>query len=50
MVLIDAKWVLGDIVEKLENFNNSLDTPLPEDQFRNSTIKSISKEYQKRGR
>ena len=50
MVLIDAKWVLGDIVEKLENFNNSLDTPLPEDQFRNSTIKSISKEYQKRRR
>tara|TARA_B100000315_G_scaffold43022_1_gene37913 strand:- start:774 stop:1970 length:1197 start_codon:yes stop_codon:yes gene_type:complete len=50
MVLIDAKWVLGDIVEKLENFNNSLDVPLPEDQFRNSTIKSISKEYQKRGR
>jgi hypothetical protein len=50
MVLIDAKWALGDIVEKLENFNNSLDAPLPEDQFRNSTIKSISKEYQKRRR
>jgi len=26
-----------------------LETPLPEDQFRNSTIKSISKEFQKRG-
>ena len=48
MVLIDAKWALGDIVEKLENFNNSLEIPLPEDQFRNSTVKSISKEFQKR--
>ena len=49
MVLIDADWALGDIVEKLEAFNNSLDVPLPEEQFRNSTIKSISKEFQKRG-
>ncbi len=48
MVLIDADMALGDIVEKLESFNNSLDTPLPEDQFRNSTVKSISKEFQKR--
>ena len=48
MVLIDAKWALGNIVEKLESFNNSLDVPLPEDQFRNSTVKSISKEFQKR--
>jgi len=49
MVMIDANMVLGDIVEKLETFNNSLEIPLPEDQFRNSTIKSISKEFQKRG-
>jgi hypothetical protein len=49
MVMVDAKLALGDIVEKLEEFNNSLDVPLPEDQFRNSTIKSISKEFQKRG-
>ena len=48
MVLIDADMALGDIVEKLESFNNSLDVPLPEDQFRNSTVKSISKEFQKR--
>ena len=49
MVMIDANTALGNIVEKLENFNNSLETPLPEEQFRNSTIKSISKEFQKRG-
>ncbi len=49
MVMVDANMVLGDIVEKLETFNNSLEVPLPEDQFRNSTIKSISKEFQKRG-
>ena len=49
MVLIDAGLQLGEIVEKLENFNNSLQTPLPEDQFTNSTIKSISKELTKRG-
>ena len=49
MVMIDANMALGNIVEKLETFNNSLETPLPEDQFRNSTIKSISKEFQKRG-
>jgi hypothetical protein len=49
MVMIDANMALGAIVEKLETFNNSLEIPLPEDQFRNSTIKSISKEFQKRG-
>ena len=49
MVLIDANMQLPDIVAKLEEFNNSLDAPLPEDQFRNSTIKSLSKEIQKRG-
>ena len=49
MVLVDAGLALGEIIEKLENFNESLETPLPEDQFRNSTIKSISKEVQKRG-
>ena len=49
MVMIDAGMALGDIVEKLETFNNSLEVPLPEDQFRNSTVKSISKEFQKRG-
>jgi len=48
MVLIDAKLPLGDIVEKLEAFNSKLDNPLPEEQFRNSTIKSISKEFTKR--
>ena len=49
MVLVDGGLVLGEIVEKLESFNNSLDVPLPEDQFMNSTIKSISKELTKRG-
>ena len=49
MVLVDAGLVLGEIVEKLESFNNSLDVPLPEDQFMNSTVKSISKELTKRG-
>ena len=49
MVLIDAGLALGEIIEKMETFNNSLDIPLPEEQFRNSTIKSISKEVQKRG-
>ena len=49
MVLVDAGLTIGEIVEKLENFNNSLEVPLPEDQFRNGTVKSISKEVQKRG-
>ena len=49
MVLIDAGMQLGEIVEKLESFNNSLEVPLPEDQFMNSTVKSISKELTKRG-
>ena len=49
MVMIDAVLQLGEIVEKLESFNNSLDVPLPEDQFMNSTVKSISKELTKRG-
>ncbi len=48
MVLVDSGLALGEIIEKLENFNNALEVPLPEDQFRNSTIKSISKEVQKR--
>ena len=48
MVMIDADMALGSIVEKLEEFNNKLPIPLPEDQFRNSTVKSISKEFQKR--
>tara|TARA_R110002020_G_scaffold392816_1_gene603109 strand:+ start:1490 stop:3646 length:2157 start_codon:yes stop_codon:yes gene_type:complete len=48
MVLIDAELGLGDIVEKIEAFNNRLEVPLPEDQFRNSIVKSISKEFQKR--
>ena len=48
MVMIDAELPLGNIVEKLEMFNNSLEAPLPEDQFRNSTIKSISKEFYKK--
>ena len=47
--MIDAGLQLGEIVEKLELFNNSLDIPLPEEQFRQSTIKSISKEMTKRG-
>jgi hypothetical protein len=49
MVLVDAGLALGEIIEKMEIFNNSLEIPLPEEQFRNSTIKSISKEVQKRG-
>ena len=49
MVMIDAGLQLGEIVEKLELFNNSLDIPLPEEQFRQSTIKSISIEMTIRG-
>ena len=49
MVLIDAEFNLGEIIERMENLNNSLESPLPEDQFRNSTIKSISKQLQLRG-
>jgi len=49
MVMVDAEMQLGEIVEKLLSFNNSLDVPLPEDQFMDSTIKSISKELTKRG-
>ena len=49
MVLVDAQLPLGEIIEKMETFNNSLDVPLPEEQFRKSTIISISKEVQKRG-
>ena len=51
MVLIDSNTFthIAEIVEKLEDFNNSLETPLPEEQFRNSTVLSISKEFQKRG-
>ena len=48
MVLLDAGLSLGEIIEKLETFNKSLSVPLPEDQLRNSTIKSISKEFRKR--
>ena len=47
--MVDAGLAIGEIIEKLEKFNASLETPLPEDQFRNSTIKSINKEIQKRG-
>jgi len=48
MVLVDSGLPLAEIIEKLDTFNNSLDIPLPEEQFRNSTIKSISKEVAKR--
>jgi len=50
MVLVDSGKALSDIIEKLENFNQSLTEPLPEDQFRGGTIKSISKEVTKRGK
>lgn len=43
MVMVDAGIPLPEIVLKLEAFNASLESPLPEDQLRNSTIKSISK-------
>lgn len=49
MVLIDSGLQLGEITEKLVNFNQSLESPLPEDQFLNSTMKSISRELIKRG-
>jgi len=49
MVMVDANMDLPNIIENMENFNKSLDAPLPEDQFRNSTVKSISKAFQKRG-
>jgi hypothetical protein len=48
MVMIDADWSLPDIIDKMDTFNKSLEVPLPEEQFRNSTVKSISKEFQKR--
>jgi len=48
MVMIDAELPLGEIVEKLDSFNNGLEVPLPEDQFRNSIIKSINKEFQRK--
>lgn len=48
MVLVDSGLDLGSIVEKLENFNNSLQSPLPEQQFRNSTLVSITKEFNKK--
>lgn len=48
MVMVDAGLAIEKIIEKLENFNNSLESPLPEHQFRNSTIISISKEVNKR--
>ncbi len=49
MVMVDAGLPLEEIIRKLETFNKSLESPLPEDQFRHSTIKSISKEVHKRG-
>ena len=49
MVMVDAGLPLEEIVRKLENFNNSLESPLPEQQFRNSTLVSINKEVLKRG-
>ena len=49
MVCVDANLPLGEIVEKLKAFNDNLEVPLPEEQFRNSTIKSISNEVHKRG-
>ena len=48
MVMIDADLALPDIIDKMDTFNKSLEVPLPEEQFRNSTVKSISKEFQKR--
>lgn len=49
MVLVDSGMALPEIVTKLETFNAALESPLPEAQFRNSLIKSISKEVVKRG-
>ena len=49
MVLVDAGKNLGEIIEKLESFNQSLSNPLAEEELRNSTLKSISKELKKRG-
>jgi hypothetical protein len=49
MVMVDAGFTLHEIIEKMENFNNSLESPLPDEQFRKSTVMSISREVQKRG-
>ena len=49
MVLVDAGLPVGEIVEKMELFNNSLESPLPEEQFRNGTLRSISQEAKNRG-
>ena len=44
-VLIDNKLDLGDIVAKITNFNNELVDPLPEEELRNQTLKSLSKKH-----
>ena len=44
MVLIDMGLKLGEIIEKLDHLNNSLEVPLPDEQFRNNTCKEISKQ------
>jgi hypothetical protein len=49
MVMVDAGLKLEEIIRRLERFNKSLKSPLPDDQFRNSTMKSISKAVTKRG-
>ena len=48
MTLIDANFQLPEIIEKLAKFNQQLTVPIPDDQFRNSAVKSISKEFHKK--
>lgn len=49
MVLVDSGKPLEEIITKMDVFNKSLSIPLPQEQFINSTIKSITKEVNKRG-
>jgi hypothetical protein len=45
-VLIDAGVALGELIQRIENFNANLTEPISEEQLRNSTIKSLSKKLQ----
>ena len=46
---IESEAMAMEIAEKILSITNKLEIPLPEEQFRKSTVKSISKELTKRG-
>ncbi len=48
MVMVDYGMPLEEIISKMAAFNESLHTPIPETQFRGSTVLSISREFKKR--